>query len=515
MSYRNPQQVVDTQSGQHLAKMQQSIANSFGQFAQKVTATGVNAAAKKQAELRAEALAMAKRNEKTLNDVARSQSTAQNGMATVEGNNPSYDFAAQGMINQMSGVVQQQFKTPEDNAFVQNVERLGSASKAAAANMQVIAEGFIESQGFTAGEEGGMSKYANNKLLQMNLTLAGAPGYSGTKTMEYKRKKDGSIDIYTVVRDAGGNVYTDDSGNEIGRILNNDPAGYTGSVDTIINTVKDAEGTATIGLGINFQNPQKREGVWEIPVIKNGYAYPNIDKFKESISPDAEATVAGWGARNAIVWYNNSRYNKENEHIVPSSSWDTHFDTEGEEAIKEQDLKNKIIEAYKESVVGRTIRLHKGFKLPETKEVEAKLENPADKVFENFNKDLTARANELKGTSDASVEGNIISGTERTRDDAGEVISRPYEYDLSNEGEAWVFYRSLVKDEGRFKGSSKQAVAAMTKLEKLVREDARNRAKGKPSEELPSWINEMTNFMGPPLNDKARASEMIKKYSKQ
>ena len=38
MSYRNPEQVVDTQSGQYVRQMQQSVASSFEKLANKVSA---------------------------------------------------------------------------------------------------------------------------------------------------------------------------------------------------------------------------------------------------------------------------------------------------------------------------------------------------------------------------------------------------------------------------------------------------------------------------------------------
>ena len=36
MSYRNPTQVVDTQTGQHYANLQKTIAGSFGNYANSV-----------------------------------------------------------------------------------------------------------------------------------------------------------------------------------------------------------------------------------------------------------------------------------------------------------------------------------------------------------------------------------------------------------------------------------------------------------------------------------------------
>ena len=50
MSYRNPTQVVDTQTGQHYANLQKTIAGSFGNYANAVSAAAAKANDKRRKE---------------------------------------------------------------------------------------------------------------------------------------------------------------------------------------------------------------------------------------------------------------------------------------------------------------------------------------------------------------------------------------------------------------------------------------------------------------------------------
>ena len=79
MSYRNPEQVVDRQSGQYVRQMQQSVASSFEKLANKISADNKERARKneimiREAEKRSEAAAQSIYQPMTLPDFSISRS---------------------------------------------------------------------------------------------------------------------------------------------------------------------------------------------------------------------------------------------------------------------------------------------------------------------------------------------------------------------------------------------------------------------------------------------------------
>ena len=85
MSYRNPTQVVDTQTGQHYANLQKTIAGSFGNYANSVRV----ADAKKQKENELKAKKEADRRNGLIKQADKNKGL----VARVDASNPNIDLS--------------------------------------------------------------------------------------------------------------------------------------------------------------------------------------------------------------------------------------------------------------------------------------------------------------------------------------------------------------------------------------------------------------------------------------
>ena len=112
MSYENPNQVIDTQSGQNLARMQQSIGSSFDKFA---------TSKKTEWDRRAEA------NRKITDAANKRATTAQNSAIAEASKNKSINFdGINDVINKGNDILLKNPKnrTAEDRAYISNMDNM-------------------------------------------------------------------------------------------------------------------------------------------------------------------------------------------------------------------------------------------------------------------------------------------------------------------------------------------------------------------------------------------------------
>ena len=153
MSYRNPKQVVDTQTGQHYANLQKTIAGSFDNYAKSVQVS--DAKLQKQNEIKAN------RETKRINDIIKNRNKGlgeairtDNRFTTI-----SYD-SAKSLINDSADIkIDNKILTPGQNKYIRNVNEVGSLTRASAGVLISDGKTFNSALERPRGTMGGIARY--------------------------------------------------------------------------------------------------------------------------------------------------------------------------------------------------------------------------------------------------------------------------------------------------------------------------------------------------------------------
>tara|TARA_R110002072_G_scaffold227262_2_gene384120 strand:- start:101 stop:1711 length:1611 start_codon:yes stop_codon:yes gene_type:complete len=214
MSYRNPQQVVDTQSGQHIRNMMQQITGAtvgvLSEIQKKATAN--RKAILEQEKKGAEAI------EKISSDVY-TEARKTSGIDFVE--------SIQTNLAQLNGVVtktQNHNRTNAQNQIVRNADAMGDAVKEFGVSKSEQAQTWNEVESKGVGNYGGLSLTGNNEqsLLKQRI-LFGTPGFEGSVRGEIDINSETGPQIIAYISDKNGVMVgtTDINQNDVGVIIPN------------------------------------------------------------------------------------------------------------------------------------------------------------------------------------------------------------------------------------------------------------------------------------------------------
>ena len=175
MSYRNPQQVVDTQTGQHYRNLQASISNTFNKVAD--ASIKEQAKLKKEKEARDKAAALQAAQSKKDQTAIAEQSVKSNTKFQKTINDSMFALKKGGMdivstsLDKKSELMIKGMQTTEDKVFVQNVE----ASYDAIENGITLWDSFISntatSLGPNLGKPGGASRTGGERGRAFSMIL--------------------------------------------------------------------------------------------------------------------------------------------------------------------------------------------------------------------------------------------------------------------------------------------------------------------------------------------------------
>jgi hypothetical protein len=341
MSYRNPEQIVDTQSGQYIREMQKSVAASYGKMAKEISA--------KYEQARKENLAREI-------DANKRVSKLSNDIFAKSVNNYSIDYTESS--NQMLEEYNVYAKkdptrlTSEERLFMRNVDNLGTTIKAQLENTSMAQQEYLEAAQIGVGNYGGLDAYNNPKVLKRNDIMYNWKSTPGSKqsVMDCSGLDGCKIDIYAL----------DEEGNTIGSVINQ---GQNISEARIIpNPTKDIENINKDILAIDFKNSAsdvfKGSDFIVTPDGVGGYKkskIPDREFIKKRIKQNADTYIKSTlDTQEAISLYNN-KYRGNADIIDPDkSSWDK--DEDGN--VNDEDLK-KIQEAFTEHIVSTTPEYNK------------------------------------------------------------------------------------------------------------------------------------------------------------
>lgn len=288
MSYTNPKQYLDTQSGQYIREMQQSVARSFGQYASKVAEEYKkrdleNKKIKKAANLRTDA--------------------ARNAIYQAKSKNSSIDFESlNSELDKMNQILKYDpaTLTPKQRSFLTGMENMGSTIRNVLENTSAYQQEFLDAEEKNQlGGRGGIDRYTNPRQYEALRILYGLD--PGSKKASFTTNEKGET-VFSV------KIY-DENGEEISEVIND-------SMSTVMrpNIVPDpskeeAEGltAAKKSLQLNQASSKALVGGKKdlLPDGSFGIRY-NDEVIKKSVIPVANNIINGMEIGDAITFYNNT-----------------------------------------------------------------------------------------------------------------------------------------------------------------------------------------------------------------
>jgi hypothetical protein len=509
MSYRNPRQVVDTQTGQHYANLQKTIAGSFDNYAKSVQVSD----AKKQKEKEIKA----NRESKRINDIIKNKNKGLGDAVRTDNRFTTIGYGgAKSLVNDSADIqIGNKTLTPGQNKYIRNVNEVGSLTRASAEVL--ISDG----------------KTFNDALERPRGTMGGIA--RGEETQDYE-------ELYgSYANDSETNaVYTVNASNDIS--ISYETKSERGTKkwnksnkmpQLIINWQKDIDNFNEQGLtneAFNYENPDNEiyKG-GEVIYDKNGEPeaiMPNKEKYEESIYKGVRANIIGAErANDAIAIYNDvfRKPNKEGEmptEIPMTSEWmDYDKDNKSPEAIQQRKYQDRIAEAATSFVSNQADILKKPYRyrgtdnkpeasvasegFTEGQDLYDKMKQNPVGLYQEYNKAAPGYDREA-GT--ITIYAKDVEG-----DDARNIV-----YDMENDSERNEFYLYLLESSGRNKGSSVANKAFQKDFEEAMRSDTSNRSKQRKKESAQS--KKENSGKGPLSNDsygKLKALDFINKYSKK
>lgn len=335
MSYRNPEQVVDTQSGQYIRQMQQSFASSFEKLANKISADNKE---------------RARKNELIIKEAEKRSEAAAQSIYQAQSKNKSINFNG---LNDQIDILNSIYKIPanersqEQNNFIRNMQYAGTHIKDVLENTSAGQQEYLEKRSIPMGNQGGFSLANKPDNLEALDILYGFKDAPGRKEARYDMSgPDGPvvyIDIYN------------ENDKLVGSIINKDMSSIA-QPEYVPNLSKQTTETQKLledkldlksVTSMVYANSEPKQFK-----AKNGTIYytrlPDKEYIKSQAKEDVNAIIAGLPTDEAITFYNDV-LSKGKMDMEMKSSWSQERDKEGN-LIPDPNLV-KIQEAYLNYVV--------------------------------------------------------------------------------------------------------------------------------------------------------------------
>lgn len=302
MSYTNPKQYLDTQSGQYIREMQQSVAKSFGQYASKV------AEEYKKRDLE---------NKKIKKEADVRTNAARNAIYQAKSKNSSIDFESlNSELDKMNQILKYDpaTLTPKQRSFLTGMENMGSTIRNVLENTSAFQQEFLEAEEKNQlGGRGGIDRYTNPEQYKALRVLYGLD--PGSKKADFTTNEKGET-VFSV------KIYNED-GKEISSVIND-------SMSTVMrpNIVPDpskeeAEGlTAAIkSMQLNKASSDALIGGKKVLLPDGGIGIKyNDEVIKKSVIPVANNIINGMEIGDAITFYNNTLNTEGDKGVFENST---------------------------------------------------------------------------------------------------------------------------------------------------------------------------------------------------
>ncbi len=292
MSYENPEQFVDKQSGQHFRRMQESITKA----ATSTIASYVDTYKRNQIRI-----------QKITEEADKAALDAKNAVFQTASKNSTIQF--QNIDKKFSRLAELKKKNPnkltdKERNFIRSMDTIGTRMYSSLENTTASSLAFKEQSGIKPGAQGSNDQFRNpDQYLTMSIMNGTIPG---SKEAVFEEDENGNVVYSVVVKDRGGK--------EVGRVLNKDME-TTLFIDKVPNLqpqlneaiakakaklniqsefspayIKDGELAGKLMVGVNGKGVAVSEEVWnkalqaEIDLIVLGLAENDKSSFHNNVS---------------------------------------------------------------------------------------------------------------------------------------------------------------------------------------------------------------------------------------
>jgi hypothetical protein len=496
MSYRNPKQVVDTQTGQHYANLQKTIAGSFGNYTNAVSA----AAAKANDKRRKEEIENQKAGIAIRNKMFEDQSKQRKDFGKdVSSKHPTinYDYSEVG-IERMAFLKSKQTTTPAENQEIFSYATMGSAYRASTINLLAGKEAFINGFNTLSYRYGAIDVNAPSDEVKNNVNLYKL----GSESLKYETKAyhkvngSNTLDIfYDVVRD--GEKTVTHSG--------------TLSFDYIVPNFKPfVDQTIAENIGsFNYKDGND-------PIYKDGEklydtagkligVFPNKKIYKEKIRQSVSANLLGGQSRLQATMLNNNIFDRNPENSIENArNWTEFIEGDTSKEKETQDtLKKKIVDNGLDFIANQNPDLIEPYMYKQGEAIaEEEIEESAEDAFNDIIGDVQnylaivdsgATFNEQDNT--VEFMRDVVSYTTDSKNkQQRKTTPTPMTFDLNTQAGMQEYVNSVVDRIDNLKGDNRKD--KRTAIKKLVSKYF----KGKKQDEM---------FQIPSSNKKPQSNDAI------
>ncbi len=330
MSYRNPTQYIDRQSGQIEQNLQKTLAGIGTGIVANINKIHADNAAK-TAAIRAEA-------DKRVAD-------AQNSIMQTQSKNPTADFGdLDSQLDLMNKLLMKDpaKRTAEEKTFINSMENIGDTMANTLKNTAMAQEATLDQVNKIPGTPGAIDPKENPELYAKLSVLANQS--EGRTKAKYKINKNGqvvfSLDVYKKTKD--GERF-------VGSVIN-DNVGTTQMPPVIPDITKEM--TEAINVTMNTNDFVSRFGKYReadgalVGADGKGTGYKvTEDYFRKQLAPNADMILAGLSPREKIRLYNNT-LDKGNK---PDLDYDDDLTGKGKNELIKDALVNSLMRQTKKS----------------------------------------------------------------------------------------------------------------------------------------------------------------------
>ena len=455
MSYKNPKQIIDTQSGQYMRDLQKSLAGTYSDYASEE---------KKEYERRA------KLNEQV---VAKSQeriNRISGQINQVANANKTTNFDQMYDLLDEYGQymkINPSKRTREMNAFINNMDNSGTTIKNMLVNTTANGEDFMSGMEKGFGVMGGMMKGQEDGVIEKNSIMFGYNQAPGSKKLNFNPRGLAPEIRIDVLNENGKNV---------GSSLNADMDDLD-PVYLIPDETSDMQELAKMGASfMDLKNPNspaykdqpENEVITSIGGSKQytKSRLPSKKYFLEKIEPEAKAQVDSLTAAEAIALYNDV-LKKEGGVVI---KWQTKWVDGSPESKAAKEI---ITKAYAEYVADKfSPFLSEGLKFgsvlnkPTTPKPTTSVEDKGKAFYDKVRKNPISFFNQYAKTPAVyDKEKNTITISKKYIQDADE----DKVYNMNSPDQRISFYTQLLEYSEAAKGDSTGAKLYREQFEKALR----------------------------------------------
>tara|TARA_R110000851_G_scaffold152415_1_gene294051 strand:+ start:732 stop:2282 length:1551 start_codon:yes stop_codon:yes gene_type:complete len=471
MSYRNPKQVVDTQTSQYYANLQKTIAGSFEKYSNSVKIA--DAKLQKQNELRAKA------ERERINNINEDEKNLSKNVAKIGAQYPTINFTTSSRkILNSNGKNRLKNKIPDakqkaENQSVNNMgETVEGAAKLEVSNQTKIASAYTKAR----GSMGGIASYYSTEDVEgaYNLTEKGKEAET-SMNLEY----DGSNNLVPTFTTKFTN----------GRSITYSPGKL--NVPIIMDfqpSVEDLNKQSLNNKNYNFNDPNNL-------IYKNGKklkdkdgkvigVFGNKDVYEKGIVQAVRANIIGSERAfdsinlfNDVLRTTDENGNKEPE-IPRMDEWkDYPEDDQSPQAKQQRDYQKRIVDAATKFVANQADILKEPY-MYKFSDVPEKNDEPVlngKDFYKRVQKNPVGLYQEYANVAPKyDREANTI--TIFSKDVEGEG-SENIVYKMNNPTERNEFYLELLRITEAAKGNSKETKIIRKDFEEAMRADTSGRSK--------------------------------------